>query len=161
MIFSTAFLASILCSATALTTESTPDVTLHAKSIKELKSKLREKLDTPTSLTSKMTKFGKFNLKPSTVNLEMTSFDETPSHLRGLKMKDNFFSWTSYEDDQCTTPAEQYGTLVNYCMNERGELNGVKRSYITKVNKKENVVVEIQYDGYDCKVCSSPLFTCF
>jgi hypothetical protein len=67
-------------------------------------------------------------------------------------MKNNFFSWTSYYDTHCINPTKQYGTLVNYCMNEQGTENGVKRSYITKVNKKENLVVELQYNGYNCKV---------
>jgi hypothetical protein len=156
MIFQTAALASLLFSASALSTEGVVKATANSVSKsdlkKELKSKLREKLAIPTSMSAKIEKFTKLKAKASTVDMETTTFDESQVNLRGLKMKDNFLVLTAFMDDQCMTPSMRYGSLVNYCMNEEGTDSGVKKSFINKVNKKENLAVEIEYDGFGCKV---------
>jgi hypothetical protein len=116
---------------------------------KQLNAQIRQKL-----AVTKLEKLAKLKTKASTVNLETTTFDEpahNKMHMRGLKMKNNFLVMTVFDDAECMTPTMQYGTLVNYCMNEEGDEGG-KRSYITKLNKKENLAVDIQFDGFDCKV---------
>jgi hypothetical protein len=145
MIFQSAALASLLLSVSA---------TASAKDEQIKKLTKANKLSVPFPLSAKLEKYAKMTVKPSTVNLETTTFDESPAHLRGLKMKNNFLSITSYGDDEtCSTVGFQFGALVNTCMNFQGENTGNKRSSIYKVNNKENIAVEIQYEGYDCKVC--------
>jgi hypothetical protein len=161
MIFQSAFLASLLCSAAAVLSKETS--TLEAKDVqinelkKLTKAKTQEKLAVPFTLSAKLEKFSKITTKPSTINLETTTFDESPAHLRGLKMKNNFLKFTNYGDDWiCSTPSMEFGSLVNTCMNYQGENSGIKKSVVYKVNNKEHIAIEIQYDGYDCKVSSSP-----
>jgi primase-polymerase (primpol)-like protein len=152
MIFQTAFLTSLLASAAALTTD-TVTVTKDVKEIqKVVKSQIREKFSSPASMSGKLEKFQKIQAKPSSIDLETTKFDETPTHLRGLKMRDNFLSFSFFSDDQCTMPIMQFGSLVNTCANEKGTNTGEKKSSMLKVNKKENLIVELEYKGYDCKV---------
>jgi hypothetical protein len=142
-IFRTTALAFLFTSS-ALSSEGITNYSKNALK-KELNSKI-------TAL--KMEKFSKLKPKSesSKMNLETTTFDESNVHMRGLKMKDNFIVWTAFEDDQCMTPTMQSGSLVNYCMDEEGAESGGKRSYISKVNKKENLLVEIEYEGFGCKV---------
>jgi hypothetical protein len=152
MIFPAATLASLLLvSSSALSPEGITTSSVSKNALKkELNAKLHEKL-----VANKMGKFSKLKAKESTINLETTTFDEANVHMRGLKMKDNFLVLEAFEDDQCTMPSLQYasqGSLVNYCMDQEGEDSGVKKSYIIKVNKKENLAVEIEYDGFGCKV---------
>jgi hypothetical protein len=168
MIFQSAFLASLLAASAsaALETETVNTKDVQIKDMKKaVKAQIHEKFSAPTSMSGKLEKFQKIQAKPSTINLETATFDEAPSHLRGLKMRDNFLSITGFSDDQCTMPQYQYGALVNACTNEQGTNTGEKRSTLIKVNKKEGVVVELEYAGYDCKVPSSlslfsPLLVC-
>jgi hypothetical protein len=102
-------------------------------------------------LSATMEKHG-LKVKPSTIDLETTIFDESQGHMRGLKMKDNFLSVTGFQDAECTVPFAYSGLLVNYCVDLQGQESGVKKSILVKVNKKENVAVELGYDGYGCKV---------
>jgi hypothetical protein len=155
MIFQTAALASLLglLSASPLTTEGVTTIATSSKTVKQqAKELLRAKLDIPRSMTAKVERITKKQSKGQTVNLETTTFDESKVNLRGLKMRDNFVTLRIYEDDDCSTLTEEYGGLVNYCFNEKGTESGAKQSYITKVNLKENLLVEIEYDGNDCKV---------
>jgi hypothetical protein len=147
MIFQTAFLASLLASYAALITETTT-TTKVAKLVtpKDFKKNFKT-----TSLAAHLETSG-IKVKPSTINLETTTFDDAQGHMRGLKMKDNFLTVTSFLDADCATPELQNGFLVNYCFNQVGEESGVKMSSLVKVNKKENLAVEIDYKGFDCKV---------
>jgi hypothetical protein len=153
MIFQTAFLASLLSSAAALTTETTAATatatTTTKKTLKDFKKSLKPA--GLTSLSATMEKHG-LKVKPSTIDLETTTFDESQGHMRGLKMKDNFLSVTSFQDAECTLPFADSGYLVNYCIDLEGQESGVKSSVLIKVNKKENLAVELDYDGYGCKV---------
>ena len=155
MIFQTAFLSFLLSSRVAVSAGDVEQQSTNIdERIKSLKTKLHDQLSIPTSLSAKIEKFNKLRVNTSAVNLETTSFDETLTNLRGLRMRDNFLSMTTYSDSQCLVVTQQYGSLVNYCMNEQASADApnVKRSYLTKVNKKQNLVVEIEYDGYDCRV---------
>lgn len=156
MIFQTAFLASLLGTSYALTPATTSTTATHEAKVaeikKQVKSNLHEKLAMPSSMKGKIEKFSKRQVKESTIDLATTKFDEPATNLRGLKMKDNFLSFMAYMDDQCMQPMYNFGNLVNYCFNEVGEETGAKRSYLTKVNLKENLAVEIQYEGFDCQV---------
>jgi hypothetical protein len=154
MIFQTAALATLLYSASALSTEGLTAKPLAGAMKKELKAKLLERTAVSPSLVAKVEKITKQKSKAQTVDLETTTFDEPQTNLRGLKMRDNFLTMGIYSDDQCTSFGEEYGFLVNYCTNQQGTDSGVKKSYIVKVNMKENLVVEIEYDGFGCKVCN-------
>jgi hypothetical protein len=153
MIFQTAFLASLLSSAAALTTEMTAATatatTTTKKTLKDFKKSLKPA--GLTSLSATMEKHG-LKVKPSTIDLETTTFDESQGHMRGLKMKDNFLTATNFQDTECTVPADELGILVNYCVNLESEETGAKMSSLIKVNKKEGIAVELRYDGYNCKV---------
>jgi hypothetical protein len=151
MIFQTAFLASLLSSAAALTTETTAATTTTTtkKTLKDFKKSLKPA--GLTSLSATMEKHG-LKVKPSTINLETTTFDESQGHMRGLKMKDNFLTATNFQDTECTVPADELGILVNYCVNLESEETGAKMSSLIKVNKKEGIAVELEYDGFNCKV---------
>lgn len=150
MIFQSAVLASLLCSTAAATTTS-----IQSKDEQIKKLTKGEKLSVPFSFSAKLEKYGKMTAKPSTINLETTTFDESSAHLRGLKMKNNFLMFTNYgDDDFCSTPAFQFGALLNTCMNVQGENTGTKKSYVYKVNNKQSIAIEVEYDGYDCQVCS-------
>jgi hypothetical protein len=78
------------------------------------------------------------------------STEETSNHLRALKMPDNYIGVTYYQDDQCMQPGQQIALLLNYCANQISD-DGVKRSVLAKLNKKEHTLVELDYEGYDCK----------
>jgi hypothetical protein len=76
--------------------------------------------------------------------------EESSNHLRALKMPDNYIGVTYYQDDQCMQPGQQIALLLNYCANQISE-EGVKRSVLAKLNKKQHTLVELDYEGYDCK----------
>jgi hypothetical protein len=80
--------------------------------------------------------------------------EETPSHLRSLRMRDNFITMTQYKDSSCDEAMVrgEMGDLVNFCFNEDNEKTGEKRSYIYKINKSEKTVVELQYKDWNCMV---------
>jgi hypothetical protein len=155
MIFATLASLLLFSSSSALSTEGVTTSSSVSKNAlkKELEAKIREKL-----VANKVAKFSKLKSKASKLNLETTTFDEANVHMRGLKMKNNFLVMNAFEDDQCTVSITEYGSLVNYCMDQENEESGVKKSYITKVNKKENLFVEIEYDGFGCKVISDPKY---
>jgi hypothetical protein len=125
-----------------------------------LKAKIREQLAVPVSMKAKLEKYRNYKIQASKLDLETTTFDEdTSAHLRRLKTKNNFLTFTAYDDAQCSMPTMNFGVLVNSCMNEQGDKTGNKRSYLIKVNKKENLAVEIEYEGFNCKVW--PLLSIF
>jgi len=66
-------------------------------------------------------------------------------------MKNNFIQYTLYTDETCGTPETILGQLVNTCYNEQSKSTGAERSYLVKVNKKENLLVELEYEGSNCR----------
>jgi hypothetical protein len=165
-IFHTAFLTSLLASAAALTTE-TASVGIqlnHPINANDLKKETRSRFrSVPTSMSTRIEKDHKLKVKPSSIDLETTTFDETPTHLRGLKMRDNFLSVTSFGFDyQCSTEGMQDGVLINTCMNYEEVEGGavLQKSYFYKVNKQENLAVEMQYEGFGCQVKKTLLTSC-
>lgn len=153
MISTTLVLSSLFASSVAVDalTPSVISTTSHDVKIAEIQKEFREKVAVPTSFSGKLEKYARVKVKESSINFKTTKFEDEETNLRGLKMKDNFLTFMSYLDNQCMTPHFHFGNLVNYCFNEQGEETGAKRSYINKVNLKENLAVEIQYEGYDCQ----------
>ena len=118
----------------------------------ELKAKFHEKHHMPLTLSSKLEKFTKMKFQPLKQKLDDLVFDDTTeSNLRGLKIKNNFFTITGYVDSICTEEKFTMGELVNYCNNIKYPSSNEVGSYLIKVNKKENLVVELLYDAENCK----------
>jgi len=78
--------------------------------------------------------------------LETTDFDEQSSSLRGLRVRDNFVGYSFYSDSSCSTKYLGFGSLVNHCFNLK---DGT--SYLMKTAKKDKVLVQLDYDGHDCR----------
>eukprot|EP00341_Mesodinium_pulex_P014242 CAMPEP_0116916906 /NCGR_PEP_ID=MMETSP0467-20121206/18816_1 /TAXON_ID=283647 /ORGANISM="Mesodinium pulex, Strain SPMC105" /LENGTH=333 /DNA_ID=CAMNT_0004593877 /DNA_START=30 /DNA_END=1031 /DNA_ORIENTATION=- len=108
-----------------------------------------EKLSLPKSFSGKLAKFHGELSKDSSIPVESVQGDS--QHLRALKMKDNFITYTRYSDSECTNPELTFGTLVNYCANEKNAETGAKRSTLLKIAKKEHTLVELEYEGHHCR----------
>ena len=118
----------------------------------QFKEKIHEKHRMPHTFSAKIEKFTKMKFKPLKEKLEDLTFDETTeTNLRGLKIKDNFLTFASYFDSDCSKAEFAFGELVNYCSNIKYENSDEVGSYVVKVNKKENLVVQLLYDVENCK----------
>jgi hypothetical protein len=84
------------------------------------------------------------------------TFDGSTDHdNRELKVRNNFFSFAWYTNDQnCEmAPSDVHGYLVNYCFNI-----GSGHSFIMKINKKEEFYVELDYDNDSCHGVPSAIY---
>jgi hypothetical protein len=110
--------------------------------IAEIKTTLRENIQT-------LSKKKMPSLKGKSMDSKLMKFDEddVSQHLRGLKMKDNFITYTTFLAEDCSSGTiYRTGFRLNYClMNKDGS------SFLYKVNKKQNFLVEFSYDGQNCK----------
>ncbi len=82
----------------------------------------------------------------------MNEKESAPVVGRRLRTRNNFLAFTTYLDRECTQVDWRIGQLVNYCVNEQSESTGNQRSYLTKINKKENFLIELEFEGLNCQV---------
>jgi hypothetical protein len=63
--------------------------------------------------------------------------DDVSQHLRGLKMKDNFITYTSFLAEDCSSGMiYRTGFRLNYCLTNKDDT-----SFLYKVNKKTKFFV--------------------
>jgi hypothetical protein len=107
----------------------------------------------PIGFGAKLAKYHGARDVASTKKVDLTAIDTEieSNHLRALHMRDNFLEYNMWSDAACTQSDLTFGSLVNHCANEMNEDTGEKRSSFVKVNKKTKTLVELTYEGYDCK----------
>lgn len=126
------------------------DTDSKARVNKQVQSKLEA---VPIGFGAKLAKFHGARGVASSKKVDLTAIDTEveSNHLRALHMRDNFLQYNMWTDAMCTQSQLTFGSLVNHCANEMNKDTGEKRSTLVKVNKKTNTVVELTYEGYDCK----------
>jgi hypothetical protein len=72
--------------------------------------------------------------------------------LRATTSGDNFVIAGLYTDSSCSTASEQIGMLLNHCFNEEHQVLKSQQSYMYSLINAN--VLELEYEGSDCKVHS-------
>lgn len=128
------------------------DVKSLEKHVSETKQKFQEDNQMPVTFSGKLEKFTSLKFHPlEKSKLEDMVFDEPQeNHLRGLRIKDNFLTFTSYKDNSCNEFESSFGELVNYCHNIAYPNKYSKGSYAIKVNKKEKTIIQLEYETEHC-----------
>jgi hypothetical protein len=124
-----------------------------AKSIVEKgKARMAPTLRQPLTLSGKLEQVKRVKAVQESHpdNIADVSIEEA-GHLRALQMKNNFVGFSYFTDSACNDPHVVFGSLVNCCFNEVGTASGNKRSYYLKMNKKTHTLVELQFEGKNCK----------